>query len=93
MNGGLVSYYTFNPDQVASFLERGDWAGCWDYLTEMLKSFSSVFTATADALARWEPRFELTRVRITAARVGQLVLDLEGRYRPDGEVMVIAVEL
>ena len=52
-----------------------------------------LYAATADALARWEPRFELTRVRIAAARVGQLVLDLEGRYRPDGEAIVIAVEL
>ena len=48
-----------------------------------------LYSATADALARWEPRFKLTRVRIASATVGQVVLDLEGVYLPDGKVAVL----
>lgn len=53
-----------------------------------------LYSATAEALARWEPRFKLTRVRIARAEVGQVVLDLEGIYLPDGQTMVLtAVEV
>ena len=53
-----------------------------------------LYSATAEALARWEPRFKLTRVRIARAEVGQIVLDLEGIYLPDGTAAVLtAVEV
>lgn len=53
-----------------------------------------LYSATAEALARWEPRFKLTRVRIAKAEVGQVVLDLEGIYLPDGQTTVLtAVEV
>ena len=48
-----------------------------------------LYSATAEALARWEPRFKLTRVRIARAEVGQVVLDLEGIYLPDGKAAVL----
>ena len=37
-----------------------------------------VYAATADALARWEPRLRLTRVSIADAVAGHLILVLEG---------------
>ncbi len=46
-------------------------------------------SATAAALSRSEPRFKLTRVRIASARVGQVVLDLEGIYLPDGKATLL----
>ena len=53
-----------------------------------------LYAATAEALRRWEPRFKLTRVRIAKAEVGQVVLDLEGIYLPDGQATVLtAVEV
>ena len=53
-----------------------------------------LYAATAEALRRWEPRFKLTRVRIAKADVGQVVLDLEGIYLPDGKATVLtAVEV
>ena len=53
-----------------------------------------LYAATAEALRRWEPRFKLTRVRIARAEVGQVVLDLEGIYLPDGQATVLtAVEV
>jgi len=48
-----------------------------------------LYAATAQALAQWEPRFKLTRVRIEAATAGRLVLDLEGIYLPDGQATVL----
>lgn len=52
-----------------------------------------VYAATAGALARWEPRFKLSRVEVTSAAPGRLVLRLEGVYLPDGttETMEVAV--
>ena len=41
--------------------------------------------ATAEALARWEPRFKLTRVRVGQVEPGHVTLDLDGEYRPDGK--------
>ena len=43
-----------------------------------------VYAATAEALARWEPRFELSQVTITETVAGRIVLKLDGVYRPDG---------
>ncbi len=48
-----------------------------------------LYSATAEALSRWEPRFKLTRVRIARAEIGQVVLDLEGIYLPDGKAAVL----
>lgn len=39
----IVNYYTFSPTTVEAYLSKNDWAGCWEYLAEILKSFSSVF--------------------------------------------------
>lgn len=41
--------------------------------------------ATAEALARWEPRLKLERVQVDAsAATGRVTLTIEGRYRPTG---------
>lgn len=45
--------------------------------------------AVAAALNRWEPRFRLTFVRVTAAAAGHLQLDLRGVYRPDGREITL----
>ena len=44
-----------------------------------------IYSATAEALLKWEPRLELTRVRVTQADPGQVELLLEGTYLPDGK--------
>ena len=48
-----------------------------------------VYAATADALARWEPRLRLTRVSIADAVAGHLILVLEGETA-DGPVRLTA---
>lgn len=45
-----------------------------------------LFAATAEALAKWEPRFRLDRVYITSATAeGQIILALEGRILINNE--------
>lgn len=50
----------------------------------------AVYAATAIAIARWEPRFELTGVEMTEGNAnGRLALSIFGRYQGDfvsGEV-------
>ena len=43
-----------------------------------------LYAATAEALRRWEPRFKLTRVRLTDARAGWVQITLEGEVRLQG---------
>jgi hypothetical protein len=47
-------------------------------------TMAAIRAETADALARWEPRFKLTRVQIVTASAGSVTLDLTGKYLPDG---------
>jgi len=42
------------------------------------------YAAVAEALYRWEPRFRLTRVRVTGAQPGWLEIELEGEVRLPG---------
>lgn len=43
-----------------------------------------LYAATAEALRRWEPRFKLTRVRLSDARAGWVEITLEGEVRLQG---------
>lgn len=48
------------------------------------------YAATAEALDTWEPRFSLTRVQIlSASATGELSIDLEGLYLPDGREITL----
>lgn len=48
-----------------------------------------LYAATADALARWEPRFQLTQVQAAMPSPGVVVLSLTGVYLPDGRVVTL----
>lgn len=48
-----------------------------------------LYAATAEAIKKWEPRFQLTRVRIASAEAGSVELDLTGNYLPDGKEVTI----
>ena len=54
-----------------------------------------LYAATAEALARWEPRIKLTRVRAASVNArGKTHVTIEGEYRPDGrEVVLEGIEL
>ena len=46
-----------------------------------------IYAATAEAIARWEPRFKLQRVVAASASPGRVVLDMTGEYLPDGRAV------
>lgn len=45
---------------------------------------ADIVAATAEAIDRWEPRYRLRRVQVSAAGEGHVSLDLEGEYLPEG---------
>ena len=52
--------------------------------------FVDLYAATAEALARWEPRFRLRSVRASSAAAdGRIALTLTGTYVPTGEDVVL----
>ncbi|WPZ23107.1 GPW/gp25 family protein [Sulfitobacter faviae] len=46
----------------------------------------ALYVAVADALERWEPRFELTDVAVEAAESGVMTMTLVGSYRPNAHI-------
>lgn len=48
-----------------------------------------IYSATAEALLQWEPRFRLQTVTATAAQPGKIELSLTGEYLPDGETITL----
>ncbi len=49
-----------------------------------------LYSATAEALLRWEPRFKLMSVSAaTAQSTGKIELNLTGEYLPDGKTITL----
>ena len=48
-----------------------------------------IYAAVGEALGRWEPRFKLTRVKVTSIIDGVVRLELEGEYLPDGNLITL----
>lgn len=48
-----------------------------------------LISATAVALARWEPRVDVRRVLIASAAPGRVELTIEARYLPDGSPITV----
>ncbi|WP_312392021.1 GPW/gp25 family protein [Pseudomonas sp.] len=51
---------------------------------------SSVQAEVARALGRWEPRFRLERVRVTAVVDGQITMQLTGEYLGNSSVIEVS---
>lgn len=51
---------------------------------------SAVQAEVARALGRWEPRFRLERVRVTAVVDGQITMQLTGVYLGDSAVIEVS---
>ena len=48
-----------------------------------------IYAATAEAIAKWEPRFRLQKVTASTAAPGYVTLDMTGQYLPDGRVVTL----
>ena len=52
-----------------------------------------MIAATADAIARWEPRLELQKASVSATIDGKAVVSLTGIVKDDGEAVTYGVAL
>lgn len=52
-------------------------------------TLADIYAATVDALARWEPRIQVTQVRASSAEPGRVTLDITGNYLPDGKAITL----
>lgn len=48
-----------------------------------------ILAATAEALMAWEPRIEVETVTLRTFTPGQILIDLVGRYLPNGQAITI----
>ena len=48
-----------------------------------------IYAGVAEALDRWEPRFELKRVSVVSADAGHITLDIVGIYKPNGQEVTL----
>jgi phage baseplate assembly protein W len=49
------------------------------------ETIADIIAATASALKQWESRIEVTKVLVTSATPGEVMLNIEGKYKPDGQ--------
>lgn len=73
---------------LGSRVERRTYGSLWFRLIDQPDNASTrvrLYSATAGALMKWEPRIRLSRVQLlTGTRPGQVVIDIEGLYTPAG---------
>ena len=48
---------------------------------------AEIYSDVIEALYDWEPRFEVIQVTVQNLTQGKLILDLEGRYLANGEII------
>lgn len=54
----------------------------------------AIIAATAEALMTWEPRIEVEDITLRSYDPGHIIIDLSGRYLPDGrEVTIEGIEV
>lgn len=73
-----TSLNTFNPDIVFAHLQRNDWAGCWDYLQQLLESFSPTLNMAQSRALQDELQDQDRKAHIEnfGALAGELILSL-----------------
>ncbi len=48
-----------------------------------------MYQATAEAIIAWEPRLQVTQVKVNSIKPGQLAIDLIGKYLPNGQAITL----
>jgi hypothetical protein len=56
-------------------------------------TLAELYAATAQAIARWEPRFKIAHIHMAHADTGNVTIDLQGTYVPTGEPMIAEITL
>lgn len=77
---------------IGSRVMRRDYGSELPYLVDApmnLANLSRFYAATAGAIAKWEPRIQVTKITISSAAPGEIAFDLYGNYKPDGQPILI----
>jgi phage baseplate assembly protein W len=53
------------------------------------ETLAEVYAATADALQKWEPRIQVSKVTATSAQIGAIQISVTGMYVPNGQPVTI----
>jgi len=48
-----------------------------------------IYAATADALAKWEPRIRLKKIQVYRQENGKILIDLDGEYLINGKSILL----
>lgn len=48
-----------------------------------------LIAATADAIAKWEPRFKVSQVNFSTITESQVIISLSGKYLPEGREVTL----
>lgn len=69
-----------------------------DYGSELFKLIDSplnasgtarIIAATAQAIKKWETRFDVKQVKVVSGEPGRVELDLTGVYKPNGQTITL----
>jgi phage baseplate assembly protein W len=52
-------------------------------------TLADIYAATVEALAKWEPRIQVTQVKASSAEPGRVTLDVTGNYLPNGKAITL----
>ena len=52
-------------------------------------TIAAIVAASAEAIDRWEPRYRVRRIQVSAAGEGHVSIDLEGEYLPEGTPLAL----
>lgn len=53
------------------------------------RTLTDLYTATAEALSKWEPRISVESVKATQVEPGVVILDLTAKYLPNGQEITL----
>lgn len=53
------------------------------------ETVADIVAESAQALKKWEKRIEVSRVLVTSAQPGAVMLTIEGKYKPNGESITL----
>lgn len=53
------------------------------------ETMADIVAESAQALRKWESRIEVSRVIVTSAQPGAVMLTINGKYRPNGQLITL----
>ena len=52
-------------------------------------TLNEIYQAAAEAIINWEPRLQVTKIKVAQAKFGAVLVDIVGNYFPEGNAVTI----